>query len=121
MVQQVGEVYIVLDALDECRTRAGKRTEGMLSWMKDFLKTNSEDRNVHLLMTSRSEQDIEAELSQWVCDDDVVPIRGDDTADDIRAYIHTRIREDNGLKRWRSRPDVQDEIEAKLTAKADGM
>lgn len=119
MVKQAGQVWIVLDALDECRTRAGKRTIGSLSWMTDLLK--SDDRNVHLLMTSRPEQDIEAEVRQWACDGDVLSLQGDGVTEDIRAYIHTRIREDNDLKRWRSRPDVQDEIEARLTAKADGM
>ena len=34
MFQQVDEVDIVLDALDECRTRKGTRNQGLLSWMK---------------------------------------------------------------------------------------
>lgn len=44
--------------------------------------------------------------------DDIVPIQSDLIADDIRAYVHTRVREDNGFKRWRSLPEVQDEIES---------
>ena len=58
MIEQVKEVWIVLDALDECRTRKGPPTEGLLSWMRDLL--SSEQRNVHLLVTSRPEQDIKS-------------------------------------------------------------
>jgi nucleoside phosphorylase len=119
MIQQVGEVWILLDALDECHTRKGKRTEGMLSWMRDLL--SSEERNVHVLMASRPEQDIDLEVRQWARRDGIVPIQGDGVADDIRAYIHTRIRQDDDLKRWRSHPDIQDEIEARLMEKAAGM
>jgi Cdc6-like AAA superfamily ATPase len=119
VIQQVGEVWIVLDALDECLTRKGKRTEGILSWMRDLL--SSKERNIHVLMTSRPEQDIEMEVRQWARRHDIVSIQGDGVADDIRAYIHTRIREDDDLKRWRSHPDVQDEIEAILMDKAAGM
>lgn len=31
MVQQAGEVWIILDALDECQTRKGYSAEGLLS------------------------------------------------------------------------------------------
>ncbi|KAI9791524.1 MAG: hypothetical protein M1816_003868 [Peltula sp. TS41687] len=119
MVEQVGEVWIVLDALDECHTSKGKRTKGMLSWIRELL--SSEKGTVHILMTSRPEQDIESDVRQWARDDNLVPIQGDDVSNDIRAYIYTRIREDDDLKRWRSRPEVQNEIEARLMEKADGM
>jgi hypothetical protein len=72
-------------------------------------------------VTSRPEPDIKSEVSEWARDDDIVPIQSDLITDDIRAYVHTRIREDNGLKRWRSQPEVQDEIETRLMEKADGM
>lgn len=119
MIEQVKEVWIVLDALDECRTMMGSPTEGLLSWMRDLLK--SEQGNVHLLVTSRPESDINSKVREWAYDDDIVPIQSDLIADDIRAYIHTRVREDNNLKRWRSYPEVQDEIETRLIEKADGM
>ncbi|KAI9884227.1 MAG: hypothetical protein M1823_003976 [Watsoniomyces obsoletus] len=70
MLQQVGEVWIVLDALDECNTRSGKQTEGTLSWMRDLL--SSEENNAHVLVTSRPEQDIESEVREWVLDDDML-------------------------------------------------
>lgn len=119
MIEQAKEVWIVLDALDECRTRRGSPTEGLLLWIADLLKLKQ--RNVHFLATSRPEQDIKSEISEWVQDDNVVPIQSDLITNDIRAYVHTRVREDNGLKRWRSSPDVQGEIETRLVQKANGM
>lgn len=119
IIEQVKEVWIVLDALDECRTRKGPLTEGLLSWIRDLL--SSEQRNVHLLVTSREEQDIKSELSEFIHDDDIVPIQSDRIAKDICAYVRTRVRKDQGFKRWRDQPAVQDEIEARLMEKADGM
>lgn len=53
MLEQVGEVYITLDALDKCRTKKGPPTEGVLSWLEELLI--SDHQNVHLLVTSRPE------------------------------------------------------------------
>jgi hypothetical protein len=120
MIEQVKEVWIVLDALDECSTRKGPWTEGLLMWMREVLK--SEQASVHLLLTSRPEQDIESGIREFVDKDKVVLIQGSDVSDDIRAYIRTRVkREDSGLKRWQTHPAVQNEIEIRLMEKADGM
>jgi hypothetical protein len=40
---------------------------------------------------------------------------------DISAYIKDRVRNGDDLKRWRPRPDLQEEIETRLIEKADGM
>lgn len=120
MIEQVKEVWIVLDALDECSTRKGPWTEGLLSWMGEVLK--SEQASVHLLLTSRPEQDIKSRIREFADKDKVVLIQSSAVSDDIRAYISTRVkREDSRLKRWQSRPAVQDEIEIRLMEKADGM
>ncbi|OCK96816.1 uncharacterized protein K441DRAFT_656827 [Cenococcum geophilum 1.58] len=119
IIEQVKEVWVVLDALDECYTRKGPPIEGLLSWIRNLL--NLEQRNIHLLVTSRPEQDIKLGLSDLAHNEDVVPIQGDLISDDIRAYIHTRVREGDDLKRWRPYPDVQDEIETQLMQKANGM
>jgi hypothetical protein len=119
MIDQVKEVWIVLDALDECRTRKGLPVEGLLSWIRVLL--DLDQRNVHLLVTSRPEQDIKSVLSEIAHKDDVVPIQSDLVSDDIRRYIRAEVREGNGLKRWRSHPDILGEIETQLMEKADGM
>ncbi|VTT73843.1 unnamed protein product [Fusarium fujikuroi] len=119
MIQQAGEVWIVVDALDECRTRKGFPTGGLLSWLKTLLDT--QQLNVHLLVTSRPEQDIESAITGWDRIQDVVPIQSKLTMDDIRTYVHTRVRQHPGLARWQQQPKVQGEIEAALIEKADGM
>ncbi|OWT42403.1 nacht and ankyrin domain protein [Pochonia chlamydosporia 170] len=119
MIEGIKEVWIVLDALDECCTRQGPSTEGLLLWIRDLI--SSEYRNVHLLVTSRPEQDITSVVSGFADKVDIVPIQSGAITDDIRAYVHTRVREREGLKRWRSQLDVQEEIESRLVDQADGM
>jgi Cdc6-like AAA superfamily ATPase len=120
MINQAEETYIVLDALDECRTREGPLSEGLLAWTQTLL--NLEKRNVHLLVTSRPEHDIEQVLCELVqSDGDIVPIQSHLIEGDIRSYVHTRVRKGDGLKRWRKLPVVLDEIERVLMEKAQGM
>lgn len=59
MIQKLGQVWIVLDTLDECDIR--KRTEELLPWIKDLV---SKQTNVHVLVTSRPEQEIEAPIKE---------------------------------------------------------
>jgi Cdc6-like AAA superfamily ATPase len=120
MIEEVKEVYIVLDALDECRTRKGPLSEGLLAWIWSL--SNLKQRNVHLLVTSRPEHDIMSVLRQLAqSDEDIMPIQSDLIEDDIRSYVYTRVRTSDGLKRWKSRPDVLNEIQSVLMEKAQGM
>jgi Cdc6-like AAA superfamily ATPase len=120
MIEQASEVWVVLDALDECRTRAGSETQGLLKWIAAFL--NSNQRNVHLLATSRPEQDISSGLSEIAPKGEaMVSIQSDLVRDDIETYVNAKVRHGDGLKRWRNRPDVQDEIVSRLITKANGM
>ncbi|KAI1439483.1 hypothetical protein F5Y02DRAFT_425549 [Annulohypoxylon stygium] len=117
MVQQAGEVWIVLDALDECSTRTGHRAE-LLSWIENL---QGLQMNTHILVTSRPEQDIKSTIEGLVPSQNIIPIQSDLIKEDIRAFIHASVRKHQGLKRWQSRPDVQDKIETALIEKADGM
>lgn len=114
MVNYVGKIYIVIDALDECKTR-----KDLLFWMGRLAKFGC--AKLHLLTTSRREEDIESELKRWLDQRNIVPIHQDLVSHDIQAYIHGRLHYDHGFERWRSEPSVQDEIEIELMKKADGM
>ena len=118
MFAKVGEVWIVLDALDECSTRRGHATEGLLSWIKDLVNSLS---NVHILMTSRQEHDIEEGLRAILDEDELVSIQSDLINEDINAYILNRVKKSEALKRWRKHEDIQEEIETALMKKANGM
>ncbi|KAF3250585.1 hypothetical protein TWF128_007440 [Orbilia oligospora] len=118
MIEKTEEIWIVLDALDECNQE--ERVE-LLSWMKG-IRAVSERNNVHLLVTSRSDKnDIESGIRKLAHADYALEIQSSLTTRDISAYIRWRVREDDGLERWRAYPDIQDEMEAELRRKSDGM
>ena len=70
MMQQIDEVWIIVDAFDECITRDGAWTQGLLSWMKEL--RNSMLTNVHLLVTSRPEDDIRFAIGKYADADEMI-------------------------------------------------
>jgi hypothetical protein len=118
MMDSIEEIHIVLDALDECRTRKGASAEGLISWIRDLL--GSAQRNVHLFLTSRPEQDIKTGIYA-LSGGYNMPVDCDSIGGDICQYVHARVRGSGELKRWRTHPDVQNEIETCLVEKANGM
>ncbi|GKT48796.1 vegetative incompatibility protein HET-E-1 [Colletotrichum spaethianum] len=81
MAQQISEVWIVLDALDECQTRIGPKNESLLHWIESLL--NSPQVNAHLLVTSRPEHDIKSVLER--CINNQIPLQSDLVTEDIRS------------------------------------
>ncbi|THV63542.1 hypothetical protein D6D28_10596, partial [Aureobasidium pullulans] len=114
MISQMDEVTIVLEALDESRTR-----NELLLWLKGIRET--QDINLRLLATSRKEEDIYSHIGKWCSTDEMLAIPHDAMDRDIQAYVHTSIQTDRRFDRWEFRPDVQEEIETKLMEKAGGM
>lgn len=117
MIRQLDRVYVILDALDECQTGSGSQMEALVSWMQDFVERSN---NVHLLATSRLEVDIELFLNRVKCTK-TFPIHSRHLSNDIESYVLRKIEEDRAFERWRSRPDVQNEIKTALIKKANGM
>jgi Cdc6-like AAA superfamily ATPase len=111
MLHNAGTTYIILDALDECRTR-----KELQSWL-----AKPEVQGLQLFLTSRREQDIECSISSWLAAASIVPIRQGPVDNDILAFIHSNVAEDKELQRWQYMPDVCIEIERKLMEKAGGM
>lgn len=105
MAQEAGKVWIILDALDECPRGKEQQREKPLSWIEHL---RSSQMHIHLLVTSRPEQDI-------------IPIQSDLIGEDISAYNRARVRYHEGLRKWGSKPKVQSEIEARLIEKANAM
>ncbi|KAK8113552.1 hypothetical protein PG984_014078 [Apiospora sp. TS-2023a] len=115
MIQQAEEVWIVLDALDECPKRNDESAGGLLSWIH---RLRHAGLNIHLLVTSRPEQDIKAAIEKFKYAPQIINLQSDLVKNDINAYIRTRTRE---MERWKTHPGVQREIEVALIEKADGM
>ncbi|OWY44641.1 HET-like protein [Alternaria alternata] len=112
--QEFTHVYVVLDALDECAQRSElmDMLEAVAEWQLD---------NLHLLMTSRKERDIERSLEEYIREEDAVCLQRDVVDQDIQRYIQQRLRVDKGLAKWNRDAVVRQEIEAALMGGARGM
>lgn len=107
------QIFVVLDALDECTERHNLilALEDMAGWQKSEL---------HLLMTSRKELELEECMNGLTKEADRVGIQGMPVAVDISSYVLGRLRTDRRLKRWH-KPELEKEIVMALTSKAHGM
>jgi hypothetical protein len=118
MIEQVKEVWIILDALDECSTRGGTRNKGLLSWIEALLQ--SKKANIHLLVTGRPEPDgiSKKEFAHY---DKILPIKTEAITEDIQGYIRKRVKEDECFQIYQDIPGAVEKIEKRLGEKADGM
>jgi Cdc6-like AAA superfamily ATPase len=114
VAQDFAHVYVVLDALDECTQR---------SELMDMLKTMARWRldNLHLLMTSRKERDIESSLEEYIKDEEALGLQRDVVDQDIQRYVQQRLHNDKGLAKWNKDAAIRQEIEAALMHGARGM
>ena len=114
MMTFLGDTYIILDALDECEDRHEllPNLEQIVSW---------EDVNLHVLVTSRREIDIDEALTPFSSSRNRINIHNTLVNADIRTYVHDRLQVDRKLKRWQKDLNTQREIEDTLMRKADGM
>jgi hypothetical protein len=114
VMQQFTHAYIVLDALDECTQRQELMDvlETVAGWQLD---------NMHLLMTSRKERDIESSLESFVEEEDTVCLQRDVVDRDIQRYVQQRLSDDKKLAKWNKDAAVRQEIEDALMQGARGM
>ena len=115
ILTDLGQVYIIIDALDECAIETGNRQE-LLNMLRKICSWSLS--NVHLLVTSRKEQDIERAISGLVTH---VPIciQDEQITDDVRYYVRLQLETDPDLQKWPDR--VKEDIEATLVEGAHGM
>lgn len=114
LLKRFKAVYLVIDALDECSDR---RT--LLEDIDRFC--HWQDANLHILLTSRREKEIEESIEPLCNDHGKICIQSMLINDDIRSYIRSRLQTDQGLKRWQGKLKTQLEIENTLMEKTDGM
>jgi hypothetical protein len=114
VMQQFTHAYIVLDALDECTQRQELMDvlETVAGWQLD---------NMHLLMTSRKERDIESSVESYVEEEDTVCLQRDVVDRDIQRYVQQRLTDDKKLAKWNKDAAVRQEIEDALMQGARGM
>ncbi|EMD65035.1 hypothetical protein COCSADRAFT_317254 [Bipolaris sorokiniana ND90Pr] len=114
VIQQFTHVYVVLDALDECTQRQElmHMLEIVVRWQLD---------NLHLLMTSRKERDIESSLESYIKEEDTICLQKDVVDSDIQRYVQQRLSDDKNLAKWNKDAAIRQEIEAALIHGARGM
>jgi hypothetical protein len=114
VAQDFAHVYVVLDALDECSQRLElmDMLETVTGWQLDDL---------HLLMTSRKERDIERSLESYVREEDAVCLQRNVVDEDIQRYIQQKLHDDKSLAKWNKDPAIRQEIGAALMGGARGM
>lgn len=110
----VGEIFLIIDALDECPNDKAERDNlcDILSQIKGWGL-----HNLHTLVTSRPEVDLIKSLAPLTTSP---PISIEDSVvkSDIQKFVKTSLAESR-LKQWPAH--VQDEIEQTLIDGAHGM
>ncbi|KAF1947366.1 hypothetical protein EJ02DRAFT_508159 [Clathrospora elynae] len=112
--QESTHVSVVLDGLDECTQR---------SELMDMLETVAgwQLNNLHLLITSRKERDIDGSLEGYVKEDDTVCLQRHVVDQDIQRYVQHRLRIDKGLAKWNKDAAIRQEIETTMMRGTHGM
>lgn len=107
--QSFTELYIVIDALDECKVDGGTR----ITFLEAVQKIAN---NVHLLVTSRTTVKVHDCLRTAVC------IRVDAKDEDIEKYLKDRMGHESRLRRVIAGDrDLEDTIVSTISKNAKGM
>jgi hypothetical protein len=114
VAQEFMHVYVILDALDECSQRLElmDMLETVAGWKLD---------NLHLVMTSRKERDIESSLESYVGEEEAVCLQQNVVDKDIQRYVQQQLSEKKNLVKWNKDAAIRQEIEAALMRGARGM
>ena len=110
IIESFEHVYVILDALDECRDR-----EQLLALVEEVV--NWKIGKLHILATSRMERDIADCIGPLVTAQ--VNLHSTVIDADIRTHLRERLRNDLKLKRWPAK--VHEQIESALMEGAHGM
>ncbi|TVY93678.1 hypothetical protein LAWI1_G001865 [Lachnellula willkommii] len=111
-------VYIVLDALDECPKVEEKRHK-LLNLLHDVCGWNFS--SLHILVTSRREPDIIESFTSFTDELDnftsIIAV-GPQIEDDIKKYLRRQLQS-SVFKNWKK--SLKRDVELALASKADGM
>ncbi|KAI9899441.1 hypothetical protein N3K66_005902 [Trichothecium roseum] len=83
------EYWVIIDALDECPDKKGSHAEGVLQFIKS-LRADTEE-HIHVLVTSRAEQNISDSISQWAVETDAIQLNQGLVGQDIESYVNYQL------------------------------
>jgi len=110
ILESFDDIYIVLDALDECTER-----KDLLKWIKQM--TSCKRSKLHLLVTSRPEEDIAKHLR--LLDPDHIYMKQDLVTHDIEMYIDCILEGEDSFEQWSDK--IKATIKNTLLKNAGGM
>jgi hypothetical protein len=117
VVEGFDNLFLVMDALDECPKNFGQRKK-LLGVIKciNLWKTDC----IHLMATSRREDDIAAyfEKTMGLEPATEICVKGKHVQKDIRKFLSLQL-EDISFSDWST--DLKKEVETSLACRADGM
>ncbi|KAF1363959.1 HET-domain-containing protein [Lizonia empirigonia] len=99
-IREIPQVYVVLDALDEC-----SQPSELLEMLTTV--TGWQLQNLHVLMTSRKERDIEDSLASYMDNENAICLQSDIVDKDIHRYVEQRLSDDQSLAKWRKDATVK--------------
>ena len=102
--------FIVLDALDECAER-----EKILDWVQTSILEKDVNPGLHLIVTSRPEQEIEEKFKSC----HYLDLVEESENNDLEFYLDNQLENNSDLQKWNA--ETQEEIKSTLKKKADGM
>lgn len=105
-----GTTFLVLDALDECKSK-----ENLLDLIEQI--TKMQDDKLNLLVTSRTEKDIKSRMEDL--DAVSIDLQGAMIEVDIRTYVDQTLKTDPRLNKWNE--GLRSEIRDVLLEGAQGM
>lgn len=112
-----GQTFFVIDALDECpigdEDRSRTKVLALLTELSGWALPN-----LHVLVTSRKEPDIDKALASLV-NLSSMSIQTNQVQPDIQKYIKSQLGNDLELKEWSS--SIKKEVEKTLLEQAQGM
>lgn len=114
LLKQYHQVYIVLDALDECESRSE-----LLDWMGRLFKQNSD--RLSLIITSRKIKDLDDFVAKESGPENSFSIPDQSVNEDICLFVKEILHSDQRFRRWHRQPEVLEEIEERLINQAGGM
>jgi hypothetical protein len=114
LMQTFAQVYIILDALDECSQR--DKLMQVCSTIGQWGLLNS-----HIIATSRRERDIEIILAEIGSPESSMILECGLVDEDIRRYVRQRLSEDKALSKWAKGYTLRKEIESALMKGSQGM
>jgi len=117
IVQESGDIFIVIDALDESIAEAERHEkQDILMWLKKIFQ--QQIPNLHVLVTSRKEPEIEDVLISSLQFSSLC-IEKTSIQDDVRLYVTNQLENDRRLRKLDQL--TKGEIKTALVNGAEGM